>query len=200
MACRNCRCTRKAGSGKSTLAREVVRRVNQRLKDTAVVVPMDGFHLYRWQLDQFPDPQNAHFRRGAPWTFDPQKLLHLLKKIKSEGNAKAPSFDHSAKDPKEDDIEIRKTYCFCPVVPSTVSLSSLLNFAHFDAEIKLLLWKDFICFCNFPCGSPFVRCLMNGGSLTAVWILPCAVLKFAIRLKSASLRLLVVYAFKETIC
>jgi hypothetical protein len=42
------------GSGKSTTAREVAKRVNQRLKDAVVIVPMDGFHLYRHQLDQFP--------------------------------------------------------------------------------------------------------------------------------------------------
>ena len=31
----------------------------------AVAVPMDGFHLYRWQLDCFDDPKEAHARRGG---------------------------------------------------------------------------------------------------------------------------------------
>lgn len=52
------------GSGKSTLASEVVRRVNMlwpqkscsfdsqvETPATAIVLPMDGFHLYRRQLD-----------------------------------------------------------------------------------------------------------------------------------------------------
>lgn len=52
------------GAGKSTLASEVVQRVNElwpekassldsevRPPDVAVVLPMDGFHLYRSQLD-----------------------------------------------------------------------------------------------------------------------------------------------------
>jgi pantothenate kinase len=42
------------GSGKSTTAREVVRLINQQIENVAAVVPMDGFHLYRKQLDQFP--------------------------------------------------------------------------------------------------------------------------------------------------
>lgn len=49
------------GSGKSTVAGEVVRRLNKLWReerwwsnessDLSVAVPMDGFHLYRWQLD-----------------------------------------------------------------------------------------------------------------------------------------------------
>jgi pantothenate kinase len=52
------------GSGKSTLASEVARRVNKlwplkassldsqvKAPDVATVLPMDGFHLYRSQLD-----------------------------------------------------------------------------------------------------------------------------------------------------
>lgn len=52
------------GAGKSTLANEVVRRVNKlwpqkassfddevKPPDVAIVLPMDGFHLYRSQLD-----------------------------------------------------------------------------------------------------------------------------------------------------
>jgi len=50
------------GSGKSTLARLVADRVNdlsqqQGLSRGAAVAPMDGFHLYKAQLDQMPDPQ-----------------------------------------------------------------------------------------------------------------------------------------------
>lgn len=51
------------GAGKSTVAQEVVIRLNELWHknqgvtngspqaDIGVSVPMDGFHLYRWQLD-----------------------------------------------------------------------------------------------------------------------------------------------------
>lgn len=52
------------GAGKSTLAHEVARRINKlwsvkassldsqvQPPDVAIVIPMDGFHLYRSELD-----------------------------------------------------------------------------------------------------------------------------------------------------
>ena len=73
------------GSGKSTLVAEVCRRLNERCGIPAVVVPMDGFHYYRAQLDAMPDPQLAHARRGAEWTFDATKYLACLEGIKATG-------------------------------------------------------------------------------------------------------------------
>lgn len=95
------------GSGKSTLAREVCGRINQITnKETAINVPMDGFHLYRSQLDSMPDPEEAYRRRGAPWTFDAQGYLEKLRAIKETKNEiiTSPSFDHGVGDPKEDAI------------------------------------------------------------------------------------------------
>ncbi|EOA38355.1 hypothetical protein CARUB_v10009873mg [Capsella rubella] len=105
------------GAGKSTLASEVVRRVNRlwpqkassfdaevNPPDVAIVLPMDGFHLYRSQLDAMEDPKEAHARRGAPWTFDPALLLNCLKKLRNEGSVYVPSFDHGVGDPVEEDI------------------------------------------------------------------------------------------------
>ncbi|KAG8653937.1 putative uridine kinase C227.14 [Manihot esculenta] len=105
------------GAGKSTLASEVVRRVNElwpqkgpsfdshvKPPDVAAVLPMDGFHLYRSQLDAMENPEEAHARRGAPWTFSPTLLLECLKKLRDEGSVYAPSFDHGLGDPVEDDI------------------------------------------------------------------------------------------------
>ncbi|KAK3031678.1 hypothetical protein RJ639_035046 [Escallonia herrerae] len=121
------------GAGKSTLASEVARRVNKlwpqksssfdsqvEPPDVATVLPMDGFHLYRHQLDAMEDPEEAHARRGAPWTFDPKLLLTCLKTLKSQassyssqnmsvkpssaGSVYAPSFDHGVGDPVEDAI------------------------------------------------------------------------------------------------
>jgi len=38
--------------------------------DVAICVSQDGWHLPRSALDQFDDPQHAHDRRGAAFTFD----------------------------------------------------------------------------------------------------------------------------------
>ncbi|KAM3272165.1 hypothetical protein ACQJBY_042397 [Aegilops geniculata] len=78
------------GAGKSTVASEVVRRVNMRWsqkhaedsslnsdEDIATMLPMDGFHLYRSQLDAM------------------------------EGSVYAPSFDHGVGDPVENDIFVK---------------------------------------------------------------------------------------------
>jgi pantothenate kinase len=82
------------GSGKSTAAKEISRIINQKNSNMAVVVPMDGFHFYRSELDAMPDPKEAHDRRGAPFTFNAEKFHRLLQQIKETGAAKAPSFDH----------------------------------------------------------------------------------------------------------
>ncbi|XP_021897975.1 putative uridine kinase C227.14 [Carica papaya] len=105
------------GAGKTTLASEVVRRVNKlwpqkacsfdsevEPPDVATVLSMDGFHLYRAQLDKMEDPEEGHARRGAPWTFSPMLLLNCLTKLRNEGSVYAPSFDHGVGDPVEDDI------------------------------------------------------------------------------------------------
>ncbi|XP_045794239.1 putative uridine kinase C227.14 isoform X2 [Trifolium pratense] len=105
------------GAGKSTIAHEVASRVNKlwpekassfdsqvKPPDVAIVIPMDGFHLYRSELDAMKNPEEAHARRGAPWTFNPMRLLTCLKNLRVHGSVYAPSFDHGVGDPVEDDI------------------------------------------------------------------------------------------------
>ena len=96
------------GGGKSTLANEVCRRINKTSgKDVAVNVPMDGFHYYRRELNQMPDPKKAYARRGGHWTFDAEAYVNCLKNIKFEaGEHSAPSFDHGVGDPAPDAITI----------------------------------------------------------------------------------------------
>lgn len=69
---------------------------------------MDGFHLTRAQLRAMPNAAEAFERRGAPWTFDPTKLLDFVRAIKdpARGTVLGPSFDHALKDPVEEDIRI----------------------------------------------------------------------------------------------
>ncbi|KAL8530411.1 hypothetical protein ACS0TY_007444 [Phlomoides rotata] len=105
------------GAGKSTLASQVARLVNElwaqrspcfddqvESPEVAIVLPMDGFHLYRHQLDAMEDPEEAHARRGSPWTFDPERLLRCLTNLRNKGSVYVPSFDHGVGDPIEDDI------------------------------------------------------------------------------------------------
>ena len=75
---------------------------------------MDGYHLTRAQLSAMPDPNTAHFRRGAAFTFDAAGFRDLVKKLRAPlcpetGTIYAPSFDHAVKDPVEDDIPIPRT-------------------------------------------------------------------------------------------
>ena len=50
------------GAGKSTIARMVVKRLNElgrssSKEDVAVLVPMDGFHYTKMELDAMPNPE-----------------------------------------------------------------------------------------------------------------------------------------------
>ncbi|XP_065047341.1 putative uridine kinase C227.14 isoform X2 [Musa acuminata AAA Group] len=110
------------GAGKTTLSSEVVRRLNNLWSqkatgknsvsplEFAIVLPMDGFHLYRSQLDAMENPEEAHARRGAPWTFNPELLLKCLLSLRNEGSTYAPSFDHGVGDPVEDDVFVSSEF------------------------------------------------------------------------------------------
>ncbi|KAH7325820.1 P-loop containing nucleoside triphosphate hydrolase protein [Stachybotrys elegans] len=108
------------GSGKTTLSQIVTQRLNNHaLKldpsspPPATFLPMDGFHLTRAALSAMPDPETAHARRGAVFTFDGPKFLALMQALRlAPGDAPilAPSFDHAVKDPKEDDIAVLPTH------------------------------------------------------------------------------------------
>ena len=120
------------GSGKTTLASSVAQGVNDlhhaqfhkiypnspakspSQPDIASVVPLDGFHLTRKQLSEMPNAEEAIFRRGAAFTFNGEKYLKLVEKVRQplEPGTKtiyAPSFDHAIKDPVEDDIHVAPT-------------------------------------------------------------------------------------------
>jgi len=83
------------GSGKSTAAAAVCQRL-----DGAVVLPMDGFHLWRSELEAMPDPKEAFRRRGAPWTFDAEGFVAAVRSLRSPGEEVLfPGFDHGVGDP-----------------------------------------------------------------------------------------------------
>lgn len=67
---------------------------------------MDGFHRTRASLAADPDPAFSFQRRGAPFTFDPDALLALVRRLRVEVRLSAPTFSHAAKDPVDDAIQI----------------------------------------------------------------------------------------------
>jgi pantothenate kinase len=109
------------GSGKSSFAAVIAQRINKLYAEQspgsppiAAFVPMDGYHLTRAELAAMPDPALAVARRGAAFTFNPDKFLLLVKQLREPLSATtptvfAPSFDHAVKDPVEDDIPIPPT-------------------------------------------------------------------------------------------
>lgn len=113
------------GSGKTTIATHIVNSLNgdntqpvvdgDRLASiSAISVSVDGFHYTRRHLDSLPNREEAHLRRGAPWTFDIDAIIRLVEDLKASATVpvngrsviNAPSFDHALKDPVADDIHI----------------------------------------------------------------------------------------------
>ncbi|KZM26610.1 uncharacterized protein EKO05_0005499 [Ascochyta rabiei] len=103
------------GSGKSTVSHALLQELAARGVEEVVIVPMDGFHYTKKVLSAFEDPKTAFQRRGAPFTFDADGFLDLVRTLKStpvttseepEQLIHAPSFDHAVQDPVGDDIAI----------------------------------------------------------------------------------------------
>lgn len=78
--------------------------------EVAICVGLDGWHHTRAELDRFPDPEMAHWRRGAAFTFDLEAYSAFVSALrKPVDNAEAigfPTFDHAAKDPAPSDTPI----------------------------------------------------------------------------------------------
>lgn len=88
------------GSGKSTFASSLQSRL-----ENSIIVPMDGYHLYRKDLDE-----EGLRRRGADFTFDKEKFLLDLQKLKENKEGYFSSFDHALKDPQEKAIFVEKKH------------------------------------------------------------------------------------------
>lgn len=95
------------GSGKTTLARDLRDCINECAgKHVSEVVPMDGFHLSRSQLDKMLNPARAHRRRGAHWTFDAVSFVQAVRNAKGGLSLSCPAFDHYVGDPVPEAIAI----------------------------------------------------------------------------------------------
>jgi len=65
------------------------------------IVPMDGYHYYRSQLEKMDNPQHALAKRGAPFTFDSERFVNDIVNLRKTGSGSFPSFDHGKGDPVE---------------------------------------------------------------------------------------------------
>lgn len=124
------------GGGKSTMARHVRERANEALasRDGCVVLPMDGFHYPRSKLDAMANPQVAHARRGAHWTFDAEAFADAVADVAAAAerneDVRVPSFDHGKGDPVDGDIVV-------PAHASVVLVEGLYLFLTDDARIAV---------------------------------------------------------------
>ena len=109
------------GSGKSTLGAHLVAQLNRRSdadrrqpdedrrqsdavdSPSAVLLPMDGFHLPQARLVEL----GRRDRMGAPDTFDAPALERTLRAIRADaGPVRAPAFDRSIEEPVPDAVTI----------------------------------------------------------------------------------------------
>ena len=80
------------GAGKSTLSSALAAVLaNDPKTPDAVVVPMDGFHFDNCVLDA----RGQRPVKGAPQTFDAAGFVHLVTRLRTEGEVAFPVFDRA---------------------------------------------------------------------------------------------------------
>ncbi|MET9571563.1 nucleoside/nucleotide kinase family protein [Streptomyces virginiae] len=123
------------GAGKSTLAARLAEALGPR---TAVVVPMDGFHLAQAELHRLGRAD----RKGAPDTFDAAGYVSLLLRLRAPDGATvyAPAFDRSIEEPIAGSIPVP------PDVPLVITEGNyLLHDAGDWAGVRPLLDETWYC-------------------------------------------------------
>lgn len=117
------------GAGKSTLAARLADALGP---ETAVVVPMDGFHLAGAELARL----GLADRKGAPDTFDAAGYVCLLRRLRAPDAATvyAPAFDRSLEEPIAGSVPV------APSVPLVITEGNyLLHDAGAWAAVRPLL-------------------------------------------------------------
>jgi len=104
------------GSGKSTVANDVAERLNQAKKsasqrslqdEVAVVIGMDGWHFTQEELlDKFGD--RGIQRKGAPFTFNVDKMIQEVHQAKHQGQASLPEYSREKSDPVPDAVKLTR--------------------------------------------------------------------------------------------
>jgi len=117
------------GSGKSFIAKQVMKAINKRNPNgdssvpEAVVIGMDGYHLSRKLLEKKAEEghefrtidgkQKLTFdelmtRRGAPFTYCPDKFIDDLKQAKEKGEGSFPIYSREKHDPIANGVSIEQ--------------------------------------------------------------------------------------------
>ncbi len=78
------------GAGKSTVAETLAETLVER-GETAVVLPMDGFHMDNAVLEE----KGLLRRKGAPETFDVRGFIDIVHAIRAGGEVLVPIFDRN---------------------------------------------------------------------------------------------------------
>ena len=88
------------GSGKTTSCTVLEEMLSEM---GCVIMAFDGYHIPKEGLLKQPNGLDLLYRRGAPDTFDLERLQHDLKRIRdgNESVIKLPGFDHAQGDPEE---------------------------------------------------------------------------------------------------
>jgi len=120
------------GSGKSTISKYLSNIISH----PTVVVPMDGYHMYKKELD----PEGMK-RRGAHWTFDSHKFVSDIRSLSESFVGSFPSFDHHVGDPVENDINVSSSHRIIIIEGNYLYLSNppwneLLKFFDIKVFIK----------------------------------------------------------------
>lgn len=125
------------GAGKSWTSE----RLAEALGASAVVVPMDGFHLAQVELERLGRAD----RKGAPDTFDVGGLAALLRRIREEADAVvyAPAFVRAIEEPIAGAI---------PVPPDAGIVLVEGNYLHLDAWAAVGACLDEVWFLEVPDG------------------------------------------------
>ncbi|ETS84635.1 hypothetical protein PFICI_02660 [Pestalotiopsis fici W106-1] len=106
------------GSGKSTIAHQVVNQVAEMYPDLAIsAISADGFHLSLAELHALPNAAEALARRGAPWTFNGNAVVDMVRRLRDspEETSRVPTFDHAIKDPVQDGLTVTPATKVCLV-------------------------------------------------------------------------------------
>jgi pantothenate kinase len=93
------------GAGKSTFSNYLVEAINRLLsQESAIVVPMDGFHL----TNSILQARQLQLRKGAPETFDAIRFTQTVKRLRADTQLpfKCPIYDRNIHDPVEDALTI----------------------------------------------------------------------------------------------
>lgn len=111
------------GSGKSTLSSAVAELINEKMMqnqddgaEAAVVLPMDGFHYSRSQLQSMGESNTCQYtyeellaRRGAPWTFDAERCIAAFSAARKNGEANLPVYSRVKSDPVKNGVQLLET-------------------------------------------------------------------------------------------